>query len=62
MDVARSQLKIGNDYELVRYIESKIINEKYSPDAVIEINEYPRRIFGYRSARRWLCDTMKQIQ
>ncbi len=29
------RLKIGNDHELVRYIESKIINEKYSPDAVI---------------------------
>jgi len=29
------QLKIGNDHKLARYIESKIINEKYSPDAVI---------------------------
>lgn len=28
-------LKIGNDHELVRHIESKIIKEKYSPDAVI---------------------------
>jgi IS30 family transposase len=29
------QLKIGNDHKLARYIETKIINEKYSPDAVI---------------------------
>jgi len=29
------QLKIGNDHKLARYIESKIINEKYSPDAVL---------------------------
>ena len=28
-------LKIGNDYELVEYIEDKIKNEHYSPDAVI---------------------------
>lgn len=27
--------KIGNDYELVEYIERMIIEEKYSPDAVI---------------------------
>ena len=30
-----SNLKIGNDYELVKHIEKKIIEEKYSPDAVI---------------------------
>ena len=29
------QLKIGNDHNLAKYIEAKIINEKYSPDAVI---------------------------
>ena len=28
-------LKIGNDHKLAEYIEDKIINEKYSPDAVI---------------------------
>lgn len=28
-------LKIGKDHELAEYIEDKIINEKYSPDAVI---------------------------
>lgn len=28
-------LKIGNDHKLVKYIENKIIKEKYSPDAVI---------------------------
>lgn len=28
-------LKIGNDIKLAEYIENKIINEKYSPDAVI---------------------------
>jgi IS30 family transposase len=28
-------LKIGNDHKLAEYIEKKIINEKYSPDAVI---------------------------
>lgn len=28
-------LKIGNDHKLVKYIEAKIIKEKYSPDAVI---------------------------
>lgn len=32
-------LKIGNDHDLAQYIEDKIINDKYSPDAVIgEIN------------------------
>lgn len=29
------QLKIGNDHKLAKYIEKKIINEKYSPNAVI---------------------------
>lgn len=28
-------LKIGNDLELIRYIEQKIKNEKWSPDAII---------------------------
>lgn len=28
-------LKIGNDHKLAQYIEDKIINEKFSPDAVI---------------------------
>jgi IS30 family transposase len=28
-------LKIGKDHLLVKYIENKIVNEKYSPDAVI---------------------------
>jgi len=28
-------LKIGNDHKLAEYIEDKIINEKFSPDAVI---------------------------
>lgn len=28
-------LKIANDYEFVKYVEYKIIKEKYSPDAVI---------------------------
>jgi len=28
-------LKIGNDHRLAEYIEYKIVNEKYSPDAVI---------------------------
>lgn len=28
-------LKIGNDHKLAKYIENKIVNEKYSPDAVI---------------------------
>lgn len=33
-------LKIGNDHRLASYIENKIINEKYSPDAVMgEIRE-----------------------
>jgi transposase, IS30 family len=33
-------LKIGNDHKLAKYIEDKIKNEKYSPDAVIgEIKE-----------------------
>lgn len=27
--------KIGNDYELLNFIENKIKNEKFSPDAVI---------------------------
>ena len=29
------QLRISNDYEFVKYVEYKIIEEKYSPDAVI---------------------------
>ena len=32
-----AQLKIGNDYELLNFIEDKIINEKLSPDAVLGI-------------------------
>jgi len=28
-------LKIGNDYEYAYYIENKILNDKYSPDAVL---------------------------
>lgn len=35
-----SGLKIGKDHKLVKYIENKIVKEKYSPDAVIgEIKE-----------------------
>lgn len=30
-----ADLKIGNDHKLAKYIEEKIIEEKYSPDAVI---------------------------
>ena len=29
------ELKIANDYDFVKYVEYKIIEEKYSPDAVI---------------------------
>lgn len=29
-------LKLGNDYELASYIENKIANEKYSPQAVLD--------------------------
>lgn len=29
------ELKIANDYAFVEYVENKIINDKYSPDAVI---------------------------
>jgi IS30 family transposase len=32
-------LKIANDHELAKYIEDKIINEKYSPDAVSRKNK-----------------------
>ena len=32
-----AQLKIGNDYELLHFIEDKIINEKLSPEAVLGI-------------------------
>lgn len=28
-------LKIGNDWDFVNYVEDKILNEKYSPDAII---------------------------
>lgn len=28
-------LKIGNDKELVEYIEDKIVNEKYSPEVTL---------------------------
>lgn len=35
-----ASLKIGNDYCFAKYVEDKIINERYSPDAVIgEIKE-----------------------
>jgi len=34
------QIKLGNDYEFAEYIESKIVDDKYSPDAVLgEIRE-----------------------
>lgn len=29
------ELKIMNDYDFVEYVENKILNEKYSPDAII---------------------------
>lgn len=35
LKVRGTQLKIGNDIKLANYIEEKIINEKYSPAAVI---------------------------
>lgn len=31
------QLKIGNDYELVEYIENSIKNLKYSPETIVEL-------------------------
>lgn len=37
-----ANLKIGNDYKLAEYIEDKIINDKYSPNAVLmEIDNNP---------------------
>lgn len=30
-----SSLKIGNDYEFIRFVEHKILDEKYSPEAVL---------------------------
>lgn len=35
LQVRGTQLKIGNDIKLANYIEDKIINEEYSPDAII---------------------------
>lgn len=35
LKVRGTQLKIGNDIKLANYIENKIINEDYSPDAII---------------------------
>lgn len=35
LKVRGTQLKIGNDIKLANYIEDKIINEDYSPDAII---------------------------
>lgn len=35
LQVRGTQLKIGNDIKLAKYIEDKIINEEYSPDAII---------------------------
>lgn len=35
MQVEKDQLKVAKDYDFIEYVESKIINEKYSPDAVI---------------------------
>ena len=34
-ELKRPDLKIGKDHELAEQIESKILEEKYSPDAVI---------------------------
>lgn len=40
--VQGASLKIGNDYKLVEYIENRIINDKYSPEAVLmEISNNP---------------------
>ncbi len=37
-----ANLKIGNDYKLAEYIENRIINDKYSPEAVLmEIENNP---------------------
>lgn len=38
-------LKIGNDHDLAQYIEDKIINDKYSPDAVIGEIKNSKNIF-----------------
>jgi IS30 family transposase len=38
-------LKIGNDHELAIYIEDKIINAKFSPDAVIGEIKTTKRVF-----------------
>ena len=35
LQVRGTQLKIGSDIKLANYIENKIINEEYSPDAII---------------------------
>lgn len=41
-----ANLKIGNDYKLAEYIENRIINDKYSPNAVLmEIENNPNLHF-----------------
>lgn len=41
-------LKIGNDYKLADYIEKKIVDEKYSPDAVL--GEIKRKQIPFRTS------------
>jgi IS30 family transposase len=63
--------KIGNDHKLVEYIERKIIDEKYSPDAVIgriklEENEFKttictKTLYNYIDAGLFLYLTNKDL-
>lgn len=55
------ELKIANDYDFVKYVENKIINEKYSPDAVImelKANNYINPETGERFKTRICTKTL----
>ena len=45
-------LKIGNDFDLANYIERKIVDEQYSPDAVI--GEIRRKKMSFKTS---ICTT-----
>lgn len=66
-------LKIGSDYELADYIEEKIVNENYSPDAVVGELSLPenqgkfkttictKTVYNYIDKGIFLCLTNKDL-
>lgn len=68
-----AELKIGSDFELANYIENKIVNENYSPDAVIGELSLPenegkfettictKTVYNYIDKGIFLCLTNKDL-